>query len=104
METPSLRTQDYAQKPKCNCPFMNSTSVLQIGVRVQGQSSWRSKSPNHLTTVRSSVADPNPDPDPQDPYVLGTPGSVSFYHQSKIVKKTLISTVLSCGFCMTFYQ
>ncbi len=61
---------------------MNSTSVLQIGVRVQeGQSSWRSKSPNQLTTLRSSVADPNPDQDPHDPYVLGTPGSVSFYHQ-----------------------
>ncbi len=35
----------------------------------------------------SSVADP-------DPYVFGSPGSGSFYHQAKIVRKTLIPTVL----------
>jgi hypothetical protein len=38
----------------------------------------------------SSVADP----DPQDPYVFGPPGSGSFYSQAKIVRKTLIPTVL----------
>jgi hypothetical protein len=39
--------------------------------------------------VFDSVGDP-------DPYVFGPPGSGSgsFYHQAKIVKKTLISTVL----------
>jgi hypothetical protein len=38
---------------------------------------------------------------PEDPYVFGPPGSVSqrkesgfFYHQAKIVRKTLIPTVL----------
>jgi hypothetical protein len=46
-----------------------------------------------------------PDLDPPDPYVFGPPGSVStsqryrsgsgsFYHQAKIVRKTLIPTVL----------
>jgi hypothetical protein len=53
--------------------------------------------------VLSSVADPNPDP--SDPYVFGPPGSGSinqrhgsgfgsFYHQTKIVRKSLIPTVL----------
>ncbi len=55
-----------------------------------------------------SVADPDPneDPDPSDPYVFGPPGSESgsisqrhagsgsFYHQAKVVRKTLIPTVL----------
>ncbi len=61
----------------------------------------------------SSVADPDPntDPDPPDPHVFGPPGSgsgsisqrngsgsgsgsVSFYHQAKKVRKTLIPTAL----------
>jgi hypothetical protein len=42
--------------------------------------------------LEGSVADP----DPSDPYVFGPPGSGSgsFYHQAKIVRKTLIPTVL----------
>jgi hypothetical protein len=54
----------------------------------------------------TSVADPNPDP--LDPYVLGLldpsvsgsiiqrygSGSGSFYHQAKIVRKTLIPIAL----------
>jgi hypothetical protein len=62
-----------------------------------------------ITSVQSSVADPAPDPNPDqsDPYVFGPPrsasiskrygsgsGSGSFYHQAKIVRKTLIHTVL----------
>jgi hypothetical protein len=43
-------------------------------------------------TPGSSIADPDPDPYPPDPYVFGPPGS--FYHQSKIARKTLIPTVL----------
>ncbi len=44
----------------------------------------------------SSVADPDSNPDPSDPYVFGPPGSGSgsLYHQAKIVRKTLIPTVL----------
>jgi hypothetical protein len=53
----------------------------------------------------TSVADPDPNPDPSDPYVFGPPGSGSisqwygsgsrsFYHHAKIVRKTLIPTVL----------
>ncbi len=34
------------------------------------------------------------DPDPQNRYVFGPPGSGSFFRQAKIVRKTLISTVL----------
>ena len=60
-----------------------------------------------------SVADANPDlnPVPSDPYVFGSPGSGSisqrfgsksgsgsgsgsFYHQAKIVRKTLFPTAL----------
>ncbi len=39
---------------------------------------------------KTSVADP--DPIPLDLYVFGTPGS--FYHQTNIVRKTLIPSVL----------
>jgi hypothetical protein len=40
--------------------------------------------------------DPNPDPNPPDPYVFGPPGSRSgsLYHHAKIVRKTLIPTIL----------
>jgi hypothetical protein len=41
--------------------------------------------------IRGSVPDPNSDPDPPDPHVFGPPGSGSFYHLAKIVRKTLIS-------------
>jgi hypothetical protein len=38
-------------------------------------------------TIGTSVEDP-------DSYVFGPPGSRSFYHQAKIVSKTLIPTVV----------
>jgi hypothetical protein len=44
----------------------------------------------NTTVVMSSV----PDPDPPDPHVFGPPGSGSFYHQAKIVRKILIPIVL----------
>jgi hypothetical protein len=62
-----------------------------------------------FTEGKTSVADPNLDPDPPDPHVFGPPGSgsisqrygsgfssgsVSFYHHAKIVRKTLISAFL----------
>jgi hypothetical protein len=56
-----------------------------------------------LSLVRvlgNSVADPdpNPDPDPPNPRVFGPPGSgsgsASFYHHAKIVRKTLIPTIM----------
>jgi hypothetical protein len=59
-------------------------------------------------TILTSVADP--DPDPPDPHVFGPPGSGStsqrygsgsFYHHAKIVRKTLISTILLLF--LTFY-
>jgi hypothetical protein len=33
-------------------------------------------------------------PDPPDPHVFGPPGSGSFCHRAKIVRKTLIPTIL----------
>ncbi len=51
--------------------------------------------------LKSSVADPDPNPDPPD--VFGPPGSVStkqrygsgsFYNHAKIERKTLIPTIL----------
>jgi hypothetical protein len=55
--------------------------------------------------MSNSVADPEPNPDRSDLYVFGPSGSGSgsisqrsgpgsFYHNGKIVRKTLISTVL----------
>ncbi len=40
----------------------------------------------------ASVPDPEPDPDPPDTHVLGPPGS--FNHHAKIVRKTLIPSIL----------
>ncbi len=64
-----------------------------------------------MPNLESSVADPNQDPDPPDPHVLGPPGSGSisqrygsgfgtgtgsgsFYHQAKIIRNTLSSAAL----------
>jgi hypothetical protein len=60
-----------------------------------------------MKTQDDSVADPDPHMDSSDPYVFGPSGSGfgsisqryrsgsgSFYHQAKIVRKTLIPTVL----------
>ncbi len=62
----------------------------------------------HTLIVSGSVVDP--DPDPPDPHVFGPPGSGStsqrygsgsFYHPAKIVRKTLIPTILRLF--LTFY-
>jgi hypothetical protein len=50
---------------------------------------------------KSSIADPDPNPDPPDPHVFGPPGSGSFYHHAKIVRKTLVPTIFWLFF--TFY-
>jgi hypothetical protein len=43
---------------------------------------------------RENNSNEDPDPDPPDPHVFGPPGSGSFYHHAKIVRKTLIPTIL----------
>jgi hypothetical protein len=43
---------------------------------------------------KTSVTDPDPNPDPPDPHVFGPPGSGSFYHHAKIVRKSLIPNIL----------
>jgi hypothetical protein len=56
-----------------------------------------------LSTPETNVTDPDPNPDPPDPHVFGPPGSGStsqrygsgsFYHHAKIVRKTLVPTIL----------
>jgi hypothetical protein len=49
-----------------------------------------------LAVYTACVADPDP-----DPHVFGPPGSGSFYHQAKIVRKTLIPNFLLLF--LTFY-
>jgi hypothetical protein len=46
--------------------------------------------------VNCSVADPDLDPDPDlpDPHVFEPSGSGSFYRHAKIVRKTLVPTIL----------
>jgi hypothetical protein len=67
-----------------NTPSCASTKCLQIRIK---------------EILKTSVADP----EPQDPYVFEPPGSGSssteygsgsFYNQAKIVRKTLIPTIL----------
>jgi hypothetical protein len=54
---------------------------------------WRKRSGQQLLLkVLASVPDLNPDP--SDPHVFGPPGSGSFYQLAKMVRKTLIPTVL----------
>jgi hypothetical protein len=53
--------------------------------------------PNLLRVQEKVVRSvPDPHPDPLDAHVFGPPGSGSgsFYYQEKIVRKTLIPTVL----------
>ncbi len=79
---------------------------IWIGTKLRKPGSGSHTSPIRNTTLMRSVADPNPDP---DPHVFGPPGSGSgtnsqrygsgsgsrsFYHQPKIVRNTLIPTVL----------
>jgi hypothetical protein len=77
--------------------FMNDPGARGMDVYINPDSS-----PTPSFTQRSSVPDPDPAP---DPHVFGPQGSGSisqrygsgsgsFYHKAKIVRKTLISTVL----------
>ncbi len=73
------------------------------------QNSTELLSPRVGDIVDRSDADPDPNPDPPDPHVFGSlgsgstsqrygsgscSGSGSFYHRAKIVRKTLIPTIL----------
>ncbi len=74
-----------------------------------------------LISLKSSVLDPDLDPDTPKPHVFGPPGSGSisqrygsgsgfgsgsgsFYHQAKIVRKTLIPNVLRLLFDFLIYR
>ncbi len=65
--------------------------------------------------VRTSTGVAYPDPDPPDPHVFGPPGSESvskrsgsgsgsFYHHAKIVRKTLVPTILWLFICEKLCQ
>jgi hypothetical protein len=73
------------------CKKSNAMSVQKTGAKQESQSKAKKK-------VFCSVADPDPNPDldPPDPRVFGPPGSGSgsFYYHVKIVRKTLIPTIL----------
>jgi hypothetical protein len=64
---------------------------------------------------RPLFSDPNPDPDPPDSHVFGPPGSEStsqrygsgsgfFYHQAKIVRKTLIPYCFVISFELLIFE
>jgi hypothetical protein len=76
------------------------------GARDGSLLSFRIQSIQKSIFVSTSFVDPDPNLDPSDPYVFGPPrsgsisqrygyGSGSFYHQTKIVRKPLLPTVLS---------
>jgi len=81
-----------------------SLLLVQAGVARDDAETWLSQLQSG--ELWTSVADPdsNPDPDPPDPHVFGPPsgsisqrygsGSGSFYHQAKIVRKTVDPTAL----------
>ena len=96
---------------KFHCWMINSLSTFEtfcylffsLSQRVFVSLLWFKQ--RNIGTVSISVADP----DPQDPYVFLPPSSISqrygsgsFYHQAKIVRKTLISSVFF-NFLLTFY-
>ena len=58
------------------------------------------KNEDHHAVI-ASVADPNQDP---DPHVFVPPGSGSFYQHAKIVRKTLIHTILWLFFTFLFLK
>jgi hypothetical protein len=79
---------------------MRATSVVCPRARLRATSSGKK-------SFFKPVPDPNPEPDPPDPHAFGPHGSGSpwqgygsgsdygsFYHKEKIVRKTLIPTVM----------
>ncbi len=81
-----------------NFGSLSSTSVRRRSPPAQ----YRPTHPGMELALRS-VADPDANPDPSDPYVFGPPGSgsESFYHQAIIVRKLWF--LLFCDFFFTFY-
>ncbi len=94
-----------------------SEAEINIMIKVEKVNKWKkmktfSATMPLLTLKRQnfvklfhSVPDPDPNPDPPDPHVFGPlgsgstsqryeSGSGSFYHKAKILRKTVISTVL----------
>jgi hypothetical protein len=70
--------------------FVHHSSFKSLSSMHREPGSNTTPTPQSENKDRTSV----PDPDPPDPLVFGPPGSGSFNHQAKIVRKTLILTVL----------
>jgi hypothetical protein len=70
--------------------YGTGTSMLRNEKVIEKESFYHKAKivPVNKTLIPSSV----PDPDPTNPHVFGPTGS--FYHQAKIVRKTLIPSVL----------
>jgi hypothetical protein len=76
--------------------FPHSCSVdtgcgSRTGIRIPHQTPSPRFSENSIKFNKLLFSVPDPDP---NAHVFGPPGSGPFYHQAKIVKKTLIPTVL----------
>ncbi len=70
---------------------MSSFNIWITAKRGKGCGRYTSHQCSGSESESGSESDPNPDP---DPHGFGPPGSGSFYHQAKIVRKTLIVPVL----------
>ncbi len=113
-----LRAPPFEGRHRSKPSFVNLSVLPTLGRNFQPAQQKNStaekkikKKALKVALLFNSVADPDPHPnlDTQDPYVLGPPGSASgsinqrsgsesgsgsFYHQAKIVRKTLIPCVL----------
>jgi hypothetical protein len=78
-----------------------AASVVIVNRRVWGEVN----PPTRMLKINIINSVPDPNPDPPDPHVFGPPGSGStsqrygsgsgsFYHHAKIVRITLIPTIL----------
>jgi hypothetical protein len=90
------RNQSEEIRRILNILYLFSTSGDLLGL---GPAQREAQAPCPSKSVKqgilcSSVPDLNPDPDSPDPHVFGPPGSGSFFHPAKIVRKALLPTAL----------
>ncbi len=98
--TPSFEQPLANLRPRVLAPLSHPTVLLppagQIVYQLTGlvwpghcltparQRLWMKEIEMSSLKIWTSVADPDPNPDPSDPYVFGPPGSGCFYHKAKI--------------------
>ncbi len=109
----TLVTQGVRERPGAEAPGQHQEDEA-AHIHADGREQERDHLPGkarHLWELAPKIATFSilcaigsvPDPDPPDPHVFGSPGagSGSFYHHAKIVRKTLIPTIL--WLFLTFY-